>query len=76
MRERRDRTSNRQELNGGSSSVVLDWLSSGSKIENWSPVEGEEAAFRIVILGLLVDCKGGASVSSGEAGLEGIFEGE
>ena len=44
-------------------------------IENCNPVEGEAAGFGITCVGFL-DCRGDAGVSSGEAGLEGIFEGE
>ena len=43
---------------------------------NCNPVEGEEAGFWITIVGFLVDRRGEAGVLSGEAGLEGIFEGE
>ena len=46
------------------------------EIENCNPVEGEKAEFGITFVGLLVDCRGEAGVSSGEAGLEGIFEGD
>ena len=46
------------------------------EIENCNTVDGEEAASGIGVVGLLVDCEGEAGVSSGEAGLEGIFEGE
>ena len=30
----------------------------------------------MVVVGLLVDCKSGAGILSGEAGLEGFFDGE
>ena len=43
------------------------------RIENCSPVEGKETTLGIVVVGLLVDSKSEAGVSSGEAGLEGIF---
>ena len=46
------------------------------EIENCNPVEGEEAGFEITIVGLLLDRRGEAVVLSGEAGLEGIFEGD
>ena len=46
------------------------------EIENCNPVEGKEAGFGITFVGLLLDRKGEAGVSSGEAGFEGIFEGE
>ena len=55
--------------------VVLDGSVLGSEIENCNPVEEEEATSGTVVLGLLVGCKGEAGVSSGEAGLEGIFAG-
>ena len=48
----------------------------GSEIENFNPVEEEEATSGTVVVGLLVVCKGEAGVSSGDAGLEGILEGE
>ena len=44
-------------------------------MENCNPVEEEEATSGAVVVGLLVICKGEAGVSSGEAGLEGMFEG-
>ena len=72
-RERRGRTSDRKELNVGSSSVCLDWSFSGSEIENCNPVEGGEAGFGSTFMGLLVDRRGEAGVLSGQAGLEGIF---
>ena len=56
--------------------VALESSFPGSEIENCNPVEGEEAASEITFVGLLVDCKGEAGVSSGETGLEGFFEGE
>ena len=68
--------SDRSELIGGSFCVVLDWTVLGCELENSNPVEGEEATSGTVVLGLLVVCKGEAGVSLGEAGLEGIFEGE
>ena len=46
------------------------------EIENCNPVAGGEATSEIVVVGLLVDCKDEASVSSAEAGLEGFFGGE
>ena len=46
------------------------------EIENCNTVDGEEAASVIGVVGLLLDCEGEAGVSSGEAGLKGIFEGE
>ena len=46
------------------------------EIENCNPVEGEEAGFGTRFVGVLPDRRGEAGVSSGEAGLEGIFEGE
>ena len=48
---------------------------SRSEIENCDPVEGGEATSGTVVVGLIVGCKGEAGVSSGEAGLEGIFAG-
>ena len=42
------------------------------EFENCNPIEREEAGFGITFVGLLVDRSGEA----GEAGLEGIFEGE
>ena len=75
-REGRGWTSDKSELNGGSSSVVLDWSFSGSEIGNYNPVEGEEAASGIKFVGLLVDRRVEVGVSTGEAGLEGFFEGE
>ena len=74
--DKRGRTSDRSERNGGSFSVVLDRSVLGSEIENCNPVEGEEATFGTVVVGLLVVCKGETGVSSVDAGLEGIFEGE
>ena len=44
-------------------------------MENCNPVEEEEVPSEAVVVGLLVICKGEAGVSSGDAGLEGIFEG-
>ena len=75
-RERRRRTSDKSEQNGRGSSVVLDWSISGMEIKNCNPVEGEEATSWVVAVGLLKGCKVEAGVSSGEAGVEGIFEGE
>ena len=75
-RERTGRTSDSSELNGRSSSVVLDASFSGSEIGNCSPVDREGVAPGIIVVGLLVDSNGEASVPSGEAGLERIFEGE
>ena len=75
-RKRRRRTSDRKELNGGGSSVVLDRLFSGSEIENCNPVGGEEAASGITVVGLLLGLRGEGGVLSGEDGLEDIFEGE
>ena len=49
---------------------------SGTEIENCNPVDGEEPTSGITVLGLLVVYKDEASVLSGEAGLEVIFEGE
>ena len=46
------------------------------EIENCNPVEGERAGFGITLVGLLVDRRGEADVSSSEAGLEGIFQGD
>ena len=46
------------------------------EFKNYNPVEGEEAMSGIVVVGLLINCRGDAGVSSGEAGLEGDFEGE
>ena len=46
------------------------------EIENCNPVEGKEAGFGITFVGLLVDRRSEAGVSSSEAGLEGIFEGD
>ena len=43
--------------------------------ENCNPVAGEEATSGVVVVGLLVYCKGEAGVSAGESALEGIFEG-
>ena len=74
-RERRVRTSNKCELNGGTSCVFADWSFSSREIENCNQVDREEVTSGIVVVGLLVDCKGEAGVLSGEAGLEGIFEG-
>ena len=48
---------------------------SRSDIENCNPNEGGEATSETVVVGLLVGCKVEAGVSSGEAGLEGIFAG-
>ena len=48
----------------------------GSENGNGNPVEGYEAASGTVVVVLLVVRKGEAGVSSDEAGLEGIFEGE
>ena len=47
----------------------------GRQTENRSPVD-KEATSGIIVLGVLVDCKGEAVVSSGEAVLEGVLEGE
>ena len=41
---------------------------------NCNPVVGEEVASRVIVVGILVDCKDEAGVLSGEAGLECIFE--
>ena len=60
----------------GSFSVLLEWSVLGSEIENCNPVEEEEATSGTVVVGLLVGCKGETGVSSGDAGLEGIFVGE
>ena len=46
------------------------------EIENFNTVEGEEAGLGITFVGLLVDRRGEAGVSSGEAGLDGILEGD
>ena len=46
------------------------------EIENCNPVEGERARFGIKLVGLLVDRRGEAGVSSSEAGLEGILQGD
>ena len=46
------------------------------EIENCNPVEGEEAAFGITFVELLVDRRGEAVVSSCKAGLQGILEGK
>ena len=46
------------------------------EIANCNPVEIEGVGFGITFVGLLVNCRGEAGVSSSEAGLEGIFEGE
>ena len=48
----------------------------GSEIENCIPDDVEEAASGITLKGSLVDRKIEAGVSSSEAGLKGIFEGE
>jgi len=44
-------------------------------MENCNPVGEEEATSGAVVVGLLVVCKVEEGVSSGDAGLEGIFEG-
>ena len=49
---------------------------SGSQIENCSPVDRKGVTPGNIIVGLLVDCKSEASVSTGEAGLDGNFQGE
>ena len=46
------------------------------EIGSCNPVDRREETSVLVVVGLLVECKGEAGVSSGEAGLEGIFEGE
>ena len=46
------------------------------QIGNCNPVEAEEVGFWVTLVGLLVDRRSDAGVSSGEAGLEGNFEGE
>ena len=48
----------------------------GREIENGNPVHTEEVTSGTVVVGLLVDFKGEAGVSSGEASLEGTFERE
>ena len=75
-RERRVLTSDRNELNGGSSSVVLDWSASGREIANCNPGDRGGVAPGIMFMGLLVDCKGEVGVWSGEAELESILQGD
>ena len=75
-RGRRGRAPDRSEINRRCSCVVSDSLFSGREIENRSPVDREGITSGIIVLGLLIDCKVEAVVSSGEAELEGILEGE
>ena len=75
-RERRGWTSDTSELNGGSSSVVLDWSFSGSESENCNQVDRGGVAPVNIVMGMPVDCKGEAGVSSRKARLESAFDGE
>ena len=70
------RTTDRKELDGGSSCVVSEWSFFGSDFDNSTPTDREGATSVIIAVGLLVDCKVEAAFSSGEAGLEGILERE
>ena len=56
--------------------MFLFSLLSRKEIENCSPVDREGITSGIIFLGLLIDCKGELVVSSGEAELECILEGE
>ena len=75
MREEIERQIDR-ELNGGSSWAFSDWLVSRREVENCKPVDKEWATSGIIVVGWLLDCKFEAGVSSGDAGLDDIFEGE
>ena len=46
------------------------------EIDNCNKVEVKKATSGTVVVGLLVVCKGGTGILSGEAGLEGDFKGE
>ena len=46
------------------------------EIVNYNPVDREGATCGIAVVGLLVEGENGAGISSGDAGLEGIFEGK
>ena len=72
---RMGRTSDKKELNGGSSWVSLDWLTSSEEIGNCEPISVEGATSGFIVGGWLVDSMVRESGSSGEAGLDGIFEG-
>ena len=75
-RERRGQTSNRSELNGRSAYVDLGCSFAGIEIENCSLVQGEDATSGLVVVRVLVGCKGEVGVLSGESRLKGIFEGD
>ena len=75
-RGRRGRTSDRSQLNGKNSSVVLGRSFSGTGIENCSPNEREGVTSGVIFVCFPVACKGEAGVSSSKAGSEGILEGE
>ena len=67
------RTSDKRELNGGSSWLFSDWLASRREINNGEPVDVGEATSGVPVGGSLVDCKGEVGVLSGDAVFEGIL---
>ena len=75
-RGKRRRTSDRSELIGDISWAVTEWWFLGKEVEKCCPVYRERAACGVVTVGLLVDCKSEAGISSGEAALMGILGGE
>ena len=68
--------SDRKELNGGSSWVFSGWPASSEEMENCGPVDAKGATSGCIVGGWVVDSKVKEGGSSGETGLEGIFEGE
>ena len=56
--------------------MVSDWSFSGSEIENCNAVDRGGVAHGNIVVGLRVDCEGEVGVSTGEAGVDGTFEGE
>ena len=74
--DRRGRTSERKELNGGSVWVSSDGPASGEGIGSFEPINVEVVTSGFILGGWLVDSRVREGGSSGEAGLEGNCERE